>query len=249
MSTTYTPQQLVDRCLLVRKAQNIVGSALHLDMLARFNEIYEKYWSTSDDVCLGLNNGYYNGAEAVKGYYAQKAKNAAAVTEFNMRKWPEKFDGLTATEAYGAGYVKGNDFHTPIIEIAEDMQSAKCLFQVQSSNTNITVKGPISYWNLSVLAVDLIMEGDEFKIKNMLWVNDIDHPVAEPWTEPTKYPDLDEFSALKALKEPEPNVKKAVFEAYHPNREYPQYPMMPEPYVSLSETFSYGMQERSTDYV
>ena len=242
MNKNYTPQQMVDRCLLIREAQNVVGSALHCDMLARFDEIYDAYWSKAEDVCFGENGGYYKGAEAVKGYYAKKAENARQVTDFLMHsKWADKFDGMTAEEAYGAGYVKGNDFHTPIIEVAGDQKSVKCLFQVQSANTNITPKGPLSYWNLSYLGVDLVLEGDSLKIKNMLWVNDIDHPVAEPWTEPTKYPDLEDFAPLAAIQPPVPNVPQTVLEAYYPGREFPKYPDMPVPYKTLDETFSYGI--------
>ena len=241
MKYSYTPQQLIDRCLLIREAQNVVGSALHYDMLAKFDEIFDKFWAQNEEVCLGVNDGYFQGAEAVKGYYAQKTENAKIITAFLMEKWPDKFADMTAEDAYGAGYVKGNDFHTPIIEVAEDMKSVKCLFQVQSANTNITPKGPLSYWNLSYLGVDLVREGDQLKIKNLLWVNDIDHPVAEPWTEPTKYPDLPEFAALAELKQPVPNVPRTLLEAYYPGRPFPKYPEMPEPYTTLAETFSYGL--------
>lgn len=241
MSNNYTYQQMIDRCMLTREAQNVVGSALHYDMLAKFDEEFDKFWSKSEDVCFGVNGGYFKGAEAVKGYFAKKTENAKAVTDFLMKKWPEKFEGMTKEEAYGAGYVKGYDFHSPIIEIAQDQKSAKCLFQVQAADTNITPKGPLSYWNLAYLGVDLVMENDEFKIKNMLFVNDIDHPVAEPWTEPTKYPDLEEFAALAELKAPVPNVPQTVLEAYYPGRPFPKYPDMPVPYKTLDETFSYGI--------
>lgn len=242
LNTTYTAQEMVDRCLLIREAQNVVGSALHYDMLAKFDELYTTYWSKDADVCLGVNNGYFKGAEAVRGYYAKKTANAAEVAKFVFEKWPDKYeDGTTLDDVYGAGYVKGNDFHSGIIEIAADNQSAKCMFQVQSANTNITPKGPLSYWNLSYLGVDLVWEDETFKIKNMLWVHDVDHPCAEPWTAPTKYPDLPEFAALKDITEPVPNVPMQVLAAYTPDRPYPKYPDMPVPYNTLAETFSYGI--------
>lgn len=242
MSKTYTAQEQVDRCMLIREAQNVVGSALHYDMLAKWNELYEDFWTKDEDVCLGINSGYFKGAEAVKGYYAKKTENAAAVAKFLFEKYRDKYeDDATLEDVYGAGYVKGNDFHSAIIEIAEDNQSAKALFQVQSANTNITPKGPLSYWNLSYLGVDLVWEGDTFKIKNLLWVNDINHPVAEPWTEPSKYPDMPEFEAIKAITEPVPTVPQEVLAEYTPDRPLPKYPDMPVPYTTLAETFSYGI--------
>jgi hypothetical protein len=107
LSKTYTAEQLVDRCLLIREAQNVVGSALHYDMLAKWNDLYETFWSKADDVCMGVNNGYFKGAAAVKGYYAKKTENAAAVAKFLFEKYPDKYiEEATAENVYGAGYVK-----------------------------------------------------------------------------------------------------------------------------------------------
>ena len=56
-----------------------------------------------------------------KGYYAQKKlENTKKLTELVMEKWADhpNVKGKTADEMYGAGYVKGTDMHTPIIEVA-----------------------------------------------------------------------------------------------------------------------------------
>ena len=141
---------------------------------------------------------------------------------------------------FGAGYVKGTDMHTPIIEVAEDMKSAKALWQFQAADTRVTSRGPLSIWKIGYMAADLIEEDGEWKIKNLLYALDIDHPCAEPWTEPSKYQEDPEFAAF-AIPEPVPTVKKEVYRAYSVDRPYQEPPKMPVPYTTLAETFSYGI--------
>lgn len=97
-----------------------------------------------------LYDGYFKGAEAVKGYYNQKLENAKTLTRLVMEKWGDhpKVQGKTEAEMFGAGYVKGPDMHSPVIEVAEDMQSAKALWQFQAADTRVTSKGPLSVWKM-----------------------------------------------------------------------------------------------------
>ncbi len=74
----------------------------------------------------------------------------------------------------------------------------------------------------------------------MLFALDIDHPCAEPWTEPSKYPVLEEYAAFD-IPEPVPNVPMEVYKAYSVDRPYQEPPKMPVPYTTLAETFSYGI--------
>ncbi len=242
MKQQFTPQEMADRCLIIREVQNIVGKVAHCDMLADYDLVYKNFWSTQEDVCLGFNNGYFKGAAAVKGYYDQKLANAKKLTELVMEKWKDHKDvqGKTAAEMFGAGYVKGTDMHTPIVEVAQDMKSAKALWQFQAADTRVTARGPLSVWKIGYMAADLIEEDGQWKIKNLLYALDIDHPCAEPWTEPSKYGPIPEFAAFD-IPEPEPTVPAEVYKAYAPRRPYQEPPRMPEPYTTLAETFSYGI--------
>lgn len=242
LSKQYTAQAMADRCMIIREVQNIVGKVVHCDMLADYDLIYPNFWSKQDDVCLGFNDGYFKGAAAVKGYYAQKLENAKLLTRKVMEKWADHKDvkGKAEAEMFGAGYVKGTDMHTPIIEVAEDMKSAKALWQFQAADTRVTSRGPLSIWKIGYMAADLIEEDGEWKIKNLLYALDIDHPCAEPWTEPSKYQEDPEFAAF-AIPEPVPTVKKEVYRAYSVDRPYQEPPKMPVPYTTLAETFSYGI--------
>lgn len=242
MSKQYTAQQMADRCLIIREVQNVVGKVAHCDMLADYDLVYPMFWSQAEDVCLGFNNGYFKGATAVKGYYAKKLEGAKRLTRLVMEKWGDhpKVQGKTEAEMFGAGYVKGTDMHSPIIEVAEDMHSAKALWQFQAADTRVTSRGPLSIWKIGYMAADLVEEDGQWRIKNLLYALDIDHPCAEPWTEPSKYPELEEYADF-AIPEPVPNVQAEVYKAYSVDRSYQEPPRMPEPYATLAETFSYGI--------
>ena len=241
MSKHYTAEQYADRCMIIREVQNVVGKVAHCDMLADY-DLSPNFWSKAEDICLGVNDGYFKGREAVLGYYAQKLENAKKLTRLVMEKWADHKDvkGKTEAEMFGAGYVKGTDMHTPIIEVAEDMKSAKALWQFQAADTRVTTKGPLSVWKIGYMAADLVEEDGEWKVKNLLYAVDIDHPCAEPWTEPSKYQDDPEYAAF-AIAEPEPNVPCEVYKAYSVDRPFQAPPRMPEPYTTLAETFSYGI--------
>lgn len=43
--------------------RNIMGRISHDYAVKQEAEIYSRYFSTREDVCLGLNNGYYKGSE------------------------------------------------------------------------------------------------------------------------------------------------------------------------------------------
>ena len=241
MSKHYTAEQYADRCMIIREVQNVVGKVAHCDMLADY-DLSPNFWSKAEDICRGVNDGYFKGREAVLGYYAQKLENAKKLTRLVMEKWADHKDvkGKTEAEMFGAGYVKGTDMHTPIIEVAEDMKSAKALWQFQAADTRVTAKGPLSVWKIGYMAADLVEEDGEWKIKNLLYALDIDHPCAEPWTEASKYQDDPEYAAF-AIPEPVPNVKAEVYKSYSVDRPYQEPPRMPEPYATLAETFSYGI--------
>ena len=149
MHKQYTPQEMADRCLIIREVQNVVGKIAQCDLLADY-DLVPQFWSSREDICLGMNNGYFKGAEAVKGYYQQKLENTKKLTARVMEKWADhpNVKGKTADEMYGAGYVKGTDMHTPIIEVAEDGKSAKALWQFQAADTRVTACGPLSIWKI-----------------------------------------------------------------------------------------------------
>ena len=76
---------------------------------------------------------------------------------------------------------------------------------------------------------------------NLLYALDIDHPCAEPWTEPSKYapdPEPPRPSIFPNPSPPFPWKSTGHIPWIGPIRSRPK---MPVPYTTLAETFSYGI--------
>ena len=85
-------------------------------------KIWDEMWAKkAEDITLGFNNGYYKGAEAICGYYKANAELMKLRTEVVKAANPDKFEGKTVEEIFGAGSLDVNNFTTPIVELAEPL--------------------------------------------------------------------------------------------------------------------------------
>ena len=94
-----TPMELLDRLEWRRQLRNIMGRISHDYAVKQEAKIYDRYFSRRDDVCLGLNNGYYKGAEAVKGYYDALDQEIRLGSQLLQKMFPEELGSKTAEEA------------------------------------------------------------------------------------------------------------------------------------------------------
>ena len=66
---------------------------------------------------LGVNNGYYQGAGAVKAYYQGLADRTALESRLIQQKYADQVGNLSAEEAYGIGIMDMKSLVAPVIEI------------------------------------------------------------------------------------------------------------------------------------
>ena len=133
-------------------------------------------------------------------------------------------------------------FESQVIEIADDGESAKGMWNVRGSTCHLTSQGPVAKWIFGWAAVDFVREDGEWKILNLLLVFNIDHQCGVAFTEAEKeFPEVAELQEMKSFRLPEPNAKETIFEIYRADRAATKGPRVPEPYETLAETFSYGV--------
>lgn len=239
---TLTPMELLDRLEWRRQLRNIMGRISHDYAVKQEAKIYERYFSHRDDVCLGLNNGYYKGAEAVKAYYDALDQEIRLGSELLQKMFPQELGGKTPEEAYGVGMISYVPVESQVVEIAGDGQSAKGLWNVRGSTCRLTTQGPVANWIFGWAAVDFVREDGEWKILNLQLLYNIDHQCGVAFTEKEKsFPEVPELQQMAAFSLPEPNVKKTLMETYYPDRPATKGPRVPEPYETFSETFHYGI--------
>jgi len=236
------PDAMLERLEWRRDIRNLMGR-LSADYSVREEaNAYDRYWSRRDDVCLGVNEGWYAGPAAVEGYYKALGEQIALEAKCVQKDFPDKLADLSDQELYGVGGMAYIPVDSQVIEIADDAATAKGLFNIRGSYSRVTASGPIAYWLFGWAAVDFIMEEGQWKIWHMQWLRNVDVQCGTPFgTEPKAFPEVDAYAEMKNFSMPEPTVKTVLMENYYTDRPFTKSPKVPEPYETFADTFSYGM--------
>lgn len=237
-STLKLTEQFEDR----REMKNIMGKYVTSCLLCQEDKIVDTLFCSRDDISLGFNNGYYVGREAVKEYFAAVCDATAKKSKCLQKIFPEQLGSLSDEELYGVGPFKAEPLTSFYMQEAEDMQTAKAIWMVEGSITDITEKGPVTNWSWGYYAADFIKEDGQMKLWHVLRVEDVHCPNGTDWGMPeNNYPELPEFAELKDIKIPAPNHPAEVHELFSAKRGPAQPPRLPEPYKTFADTFSYGV--------
>ena len=237
-----TTLQLTELFESQREIKNLMGKYVSSQLLNREGSIYDMFWSSREDVCLGFNNGYYKGAEAVKEYF-RAVSDATMVKSKTLQKiFPDELGKLSDEELYGVGPFKARPLTSPYIQVAEDGETAKGIWMSAGYVIEIEPAGPVGHWNWGTFAGDFVLENGRWKLWHLLYTVDINNIGGQDWAKPAEpYPELPEFEEIKSIKIPEPNVPCAVRELYSADRPFTPLPEVPQPYKTFADTFSYGI--------
>ncbi len=237
----YTTEQLLERWEDVHEIENMMGRRAFFDLLVRDQQVFEEMWSHQDP-CLGLNNGYYKGYDAVAGYFKGLHDLYLRRAELAKTAYPDELGGKAAEDLIGVGGLHFDNLTTPVIELAEDRQTAKGLWYMLGGQVDFGVSGRETEMCWGRIGVDFIKEDGAWKIWHMVIALDIDTPMGTSWAEPAPEKAADPvFGALADVKLPEPNVPRTVHELWHSRRQLKAFPPVPKAYKTFAETFSYGV--------
>lgn len=237
-----SPDDILDRLEWRREIRNVMGRVSHDYSVKQEAQVYDRYWSAREDVCLGLNNGWYQGADAVSGYYHALGEEIALSSKLIQQRYPEELGAKSEEEVYGVGMMTYLPFDSQVIEIADDGQTAKGIWNIRGSYCKLTGCGPVSYWIFGWAAVDFVREGSDWKIWHMQLLYNVDHQCGTSFCdEPEKFEPVPGFEAIDDFKLPEPNVPQPIMEHFHARRPATVSPKCPQPYETFADTFSYGL--------
>lgn len=239
---TFSPEELLDRLEWRREIRNVMGRISHDYAVKQEAEVFERYWSKKEDVSLLLNRGGYSGADAVRGYYAALGEEIALSSRLIQAKFPDALGGRTEEEIRGVGMITYLPFESQVIEIADDGQTAKGIWNIRGSYCKLTAGGPVAYWIFGWAAVDFVMEDGAWKVWHMQMLFNVDHQCGVGFCEEEKvFETVPGFEEIDSFRMPEPNVRDKGFEAFYPDRPKAASPRCPEPYAAFEETFSYAV--------
>ena len=227
-----------------RELQNLMGRYTYALLLKQEKDIFDTFWcQAAPDPCLGFNDGYYQGYDAVRGYFNALHEKNLLRTMLIMQDFSDKAQDLTAEELYGAGILEHKPLGNQIIEIAGDGQTAKGFWYVVGKEDEYGASGPLSYWTFGMYGVDFIRENDQWRIWHLTYAEDIHTPCGESWTtQPRQRPKNPAYQLMADFKLPAYTVTAQVHVSYTPDRPFTRTLPLPEAYETFSETFSYGVE-------
>ena len=243
----FTNEQLIGRWEDQRDLKNMMGKLCYTILLKQEDKMVERFWSSREDICLGRNDGWYQGRDAVKGYYDAVYAHTQAYTDFMKKAFPDRMGKLSEEEQFGAGSMDVRPMDTSVIEIAEDGNSARGIWYSRGTYNDITPQGPLSFWDVGIYACDFLREDGAWKILHMQNLTDIHVAGGRSWGDPNPeaFPDLPEFAGAEPFVAPAPNRPETLFPAYSPGRPFQKLPEPPVPYVTLEATASYGPEKEA----
>lgn len=239
---TFTPEEMLTRWEARREIQNVMGKVSQSYLMMEEAQIYDRWWSKREDVCLGVNEGWYQGKDAVKGYYDALGRKIQLASDIIAATFPDKLGGKTREELYGVGQLGVKPIDTFVIEIAGDGQTAKGLWSLHGTYADMTPSGPVSYWDWGYWCVDFLLEDGAWKIWHMLDLHEVDKRQGLNLTdlEPA-LPEDPAFAEMASVVYPAFTVPCVLRETYRADRPFSPSPRVPEPYRTFADTFSYGV--------
>ena len=238
-----TLEFLVERWEDQRTIKNLMGKYVNCLLLNRQGEIFDSFFSKKADVCLTFNDGSYVGPEAIRGYFDAIVARNLLSAQLLQKRLPEKLGSKSDEEIYGIGPFHVKPLTAPVIEVAEDGETAKGLWFCQGAYNDVETCGPVANWTWGYFAADFVRTEDGWKIWHLSYTNDVDCICGQSWGKNvTPYPEDDAFAPLKDFELPPYTVTETVRPLYSVDRPLTGAPRIPEPYDTFANTFSYGKE-------
>lgn len=217
-----------------------MGKYVHCLILNRDSEIPDRFWDlTREDACLGVNEGWYIGPDAIRGYYTAWHERHKRIAEVLRARFPNELGSLTETEIFGIGTFRVSPLACPVIEAAADGRSATGLWYSQGAYADVSEAGPVAHWTWGYYAADFVQTTRGWRISALSVLNDIDTICGQdPIKAPVPYPDLREFESLRAWTPPAPTRREMLREYYHPLRPITGSPKIPQADVGCANPTS-----------
>lgn len=230
-----------------RAVKNLMGKYAWSILLRRERSMLADFWSRREDISLGVNNGWYLGQSGVAGYYEGVAGYIRLRSKLLAQELPERFEGMSDEQIYGAGTLEEKPLSSELVEVAADGNSAKGIWTSQGTYDRMTECGVTACWTWGYFAGDFVRENGQWRILHLQYLEDINHPCGEKWWQPEKpKPVMEHYRPLADYRFPEPTVPCTLRSLYAPHQAGVKPPRMPQPYTTLAETFSYGYEEAGT---
>ncbi|MBP2650999.1 MAG: hypothetical protein H6Q74_1824 [Firmicutes bacterium] len=250
-----TSEQMAQRALDYQEIENVMSKHEYYHSLKLNKDEIDTIWcKKAPNPSFGQNQGFFVGYKLLYETYRNGCEIMTNEATEKMKKMYPELAGKSDQEIYGVGSMIFHTTTTPIIEVAGDGKTAKGLWYSPGQVTEVGPDGPSGQWIWEKYAVDFVKEDGQWKIWHMLVVTDLVVDVGKSWTDKSyqapmfsaggKDKDGNDMTPPKrdGFQLPGPNYPGVNYQVYSKTRVPMDYPRMPEPYYTFSETFSYGVE-------
>jgi hypothetical protein len=229
-----------ERLKAIQEVQNVMSMHEFYHSANMHKEEVDNIWAhKTPGVALESVQGRWEGLDAITKFYVDDYLKRGKYQLQEMRKQFPEIEDKPENEWIGAQVM--HTLTTPIIQVAEDGQTAKGVW-VSPGCSTIAADGKLrAIWYFDRYGVDFVKEDGEWKIWHMLICTDFVTPFEKSWVENTLNPSVT-FGEPEGEDSPPPTPNAAMLHPYKPYSpfEVAQFaPRPPLPYRTFDETFSY----------
>lgn len=223
-------EELADRYIAVKEIEKIMSKHTFLHLQLKNREEMETLWcKKTPEPTLTTNHGTYRGYDEIFAWYVEEFEKRAFTNDCAMQANHEALRQFNVDELHGVGTFLVDTFTTPIVELAEDMATAKGWFCGSAITTDIVDGAPQARWTWKKYGVDFTLEDGAYKIWHLKMLTEFSIKPGTSWTDGS-----DELPCGMP-----PSDTTCQYDFYSPERVPENNPPIPVPYSTFRETFSY----------
>lgn len=191
------------------KVQNVMGTYSFMLTAGKYDDICDLFTKSQPDVRVEMNWGVYDGYEGILRCYAKYHKECIC----------------------GPGVMAIHALSTPVIEVAEDLQTAKAVWVSPGLITGgMFSKDKLvkAHWAWMKYGVDFICEGGDWKIWHLHVFGFFMSPFDKSWVALGDAHEMEAFPPEYA-----PDRSPTYYWSYSPNTQTEYMPEPPKPYKTF----------------
>jgi hypothetical protein len=245
-SSTARASAVEPKADIALEIQNLMGRRMFYHSVGH-NEDELALWSKKQTVHWGQNQGCWVGMASLKVYYGDMNRKAQDADLKRLSEINPLIKNIPENRGIGSSVL--HILTNPIIEVAEDRQSAKGLWYTPGVILSTRDgKSGQAVWMWERYGGDFIREDGKWVILNLQVNTDFGNPMGQPLepqrvsvaqigkegrAEPTP-------AGPSGLMLPGPDIPQTLYQEYTPTRVPTLTPRLPEAYSTLDKTFKYA---------
>lgn len=235
MARNLTKEQKALQAWDYMQIQNVMGKHMFYHAAGKHGEELDEIWAKKHEITWSGNGGSWVGPTVRKAYVESHDQSYQQDLERVIKLHPEIEN---KKENWGIGTMILHTLTTPIIEVAEDGETAQGVWYSPGIVTEIGRDGnpvPLNMWER--YGVDFVKEDGEWKIWHIHMYYDLTFAPGKSWTDPPAPQPPPEPDQVK--RPPTDRPPRVIYKNYGPTQIPQALPVLPKPYKTFKDVEPY----------